>query len=111
VVALFALLLTAAHAQDNYPSKSITLIVPFAAGGSTDVIGRIVAEGLRQVLGQTVVVDNRGGAGGSIGTAAVAKAARRVYPTGVRTLPVSGKPEIGRRPRPSRRGPSDRSSG
>jgi tripartite-type tricarboxylate transporter receptor subunit TctC len=85
VVALFALLLTAAHAQDNYPSKSITLIVPFAAGGSTDVIGRIVAEGLRQVLGQTVVVDNRGGAGGSIGTAAVAKAAPDGHTIGMGT--------------------------
>jgi tripartite-type tricarboxylate transporter receptor subunit TctC len=85
VVALFALLLTAAHAQDNYPSKSITLIVPFAAGGSTDVIGRIVAEGLRQVLRQTVVVDNRGGAGGSIGTAAVAKAAPDGHTIGMGT--------------------------
>ena len=82
VVALFS---TAAHAQDNYPSRSITLIVPFAAGGSTDVIGRIVAEGLRQVLGQTVVVDNRGGAGGSIGTAAIAKAAPDGHTIGMGT--------------------------
>ena len=55
------------------------MIVPFAPGGSTDVIGRVVAEGLRQVLGQTVVVENRGGAGGSIGTAAIAKAAPDGY--------------------------------
>jgi tripartite-type tricarboxylate transporter receptor subunit TctC len=61
-----------AQAQDT---KSITMIVPFAPGGSTDVIGRVIADGLRQVLGQTVVVENRAGAGGSIGTAAVAKAA------------------------------------
>ena len=47
------------RAQDAYPSKTITMIVPFAAGGSTDVIGRLVAEGLRTVLGQPVVVDNR----------------------------------------------------
>jgi tripartite-type tricarboxylate transporter receptor subunit TctC len=75
--AAFALLLAGAPAcaQDAYPSKTITMIVPFAAGGSTDVIGRVIADGLRQVLGQTVVVDNRGGAGGSIGTAAIAKAA------------------------------------
>ena len=51
------------------------MIVPFAAGGSTDVIGRLIAEGLRQVLGQSVVVENKGGAGGSLGTAAIAKAA------------------------------------
>jgi tripartite-type tricarboxylate transporter receptor subunit TctC len=57
------------------PSSPITMIVPFAAGGSTDVIGRIVAEGLRQVLGQNVVVENRAGAGGSLGTAAIARAA------------------------------------
>ena len=56
------------RAQDAYPSKTITMIMPFAAGGSTDVIGRLVAEGLRAVLGQPVVVDNRAGAGGSLGT-------------------------------------------
>ncbi len=61
------------------------MIVPFAAGGSTDVIGRVIAEGLRQVLGQTVVVDNRGGAGGSIGTAAIAKAAPDGYTIGMGT--------------------------
>lgn len=73
-----AILLSAAapsRAQDNYPNKTITMIVPFAAGGSTDVIGRLIAEGLRQVLGQSVVVENKGGAGGSLGTAAIAKAA------------------------------------
>jgi tripartite-type tricarboxylate transporter receptor subunit TctC len=64
-----------AQSQDAYPNKTITMIVPFAAGGSTDVIGRLVAEGLRQVLGQSVVVENKGGAGGSLGTAAIAKAA------------------------------------
>jgi len=62
-----------AAAQDA--SRPISMIVPFAPGGSTDVIGRVIADGLRQVLGQTVVVENRAGAGGSIGTAAVAKAA------------------------------------
>ena len=61
------------------------MIVPFAAGGSTDVIGRLVAEGLRQVLGQPVVVDNRAGAGGSIGTAAIAKAAPDGYTIGMGT--------------------------
>jgi len=64
----------AALAQ-NYPNKPVTLIVPFAAGGTTDVIGRTMAEGLREVLGQPVVVENRAGAGGSLGTAEIAKAA------------------------------------
>src|SRR4051812_8902963 len=48
--------------QEAYPSKTITMIIPFAAGGSTDVIGRLVAEGLRAVLGQAILIDNRGGA-------------------------------------------------
>jgi tripartite-type tricarboxylate transporter receptor subunit TctC len=74
-----------ARAQDAYPSKTITMIVPFAAGGSTDVIARLVAEGLRGVLGQPVVVDNRAGAGGSLGTGAIAKAPPDGYTIGMGT--------------------------
>ena len=87
VVAIAALLSLCPpiRAQDAYPSKTITMIVPFAAGGSTDVIGRLVAEGLRTVLGQSVVVDNRGGAGGSLGTAAIAKAPPDGYTIGMGT--------------------------
>ncbi len=55
-------------------SGTVTLIVPFAAGGSTDAIARIVAEAMREPLGQTVIVENRAGAGGSLGTAAIARA-------------------------------------
>jgi tripartite-type tricarboxylate transporter receptor subunit TctC len=86
-VAFAALLLPSApsRAQDAYPSKTITMIIPFAAGGSTDVIGRLVAEGLRSVLGQPMLVDNRGGAGGALGTAAVAKAPPDGYTIGVGT--------------------------
>ena len=84
-IALAMVLAAPARAQDAYPSKPITMIVPFAAGGSTDVIGRVIAEGLRQVLGQTVVVDNRGGAGGSIGTAAIARAQPDGYTIGMGT--------------------------
>jgi tripartite-type tricarboxylate transporter receptor subunit TctC len=73
------------HAQDGYPNRPITMIVPFAAGGSTDVIGRLVADGLSRVLGQSVVVDNRGGAGGSLGTGAIAKAAPDGYTIGMGT--------------------------
>ena len=83
-LALLVLAAPAAQAQD-YPHKTITMIVPFPAGGSTDVIGRVVAEGLRQVLGQSVVVDNRAGAGGSIGTAAIAKAQPDGYTIGMGT--------------------------
>ncbi|MFT0862352.1 Bug family tripartite tricarboxylate transporter substrate binding protein [Ancylobacter sp. G4_0304] len=62
-----------ATAQD-FPNRPVTLVIPFAAGGSTDLVGRLIAERMSQELGQPVVVENRGGAGGTLGTAAVAKA-------------------------------------
>src|ERR1700704_2999385 len=61
-----------AAAQD-YPSRAITLIVPYPAGGGVDAMARIVGEKLSAALGQQVVVDNRGGGGGNIGARAVAK--------------------------------------
>jgi len=85
IASLATLLVTSAAAQEPYPSRPITLIVPFAAGGSTDVIARVVAEAMRDPLGQTLVIDNRGGAGGSIGTAAMAKAAPDGYTIGMGT--------------------------
>ena len=61
-----------AQAQD-YPNKAIRFVVPFAPGGGTDIIGRIIAQALIETLGQPVVVDNRGGAGSTLGTEIVAK--------------------------------------
>ncbi|MGH6623815.1 MAG: Bug family tripartite tricarboxylate transporter substrate binding protein [Burkholderiaceae bacterium] len=65
--------LTALAAAAAYPDKPIKLIVPYPPGGATDVIGRIIATRLSEALGQQVVVENRGGAGGNIGAEAVAK--------------------------------------
>jgi tripartite-type tricarboxylate transporter receptor subunit TctC len=62
-------------AAQTYPVRSIRFIVPFPPGGGNDIVGRIVAQKLAEALGQTVVVDNRGGAGGTIGTQIAAKAA------------------------------------
>jgi tripartite-type tricarboxylate transporter receptor subunit TctC len=67
-----------AHAQ-SYPSRPITLIVPFSAGGPTDTIGRIMAERLGAALGQTVIVENVTGAAGSLGVGRVARAAPDGY--------------------------------
>lgn len=66
-------------AQDPWPSRPIKLVVPFPAGSSPDLIGRMVAEPLAAALGQPVVIDNRPGAGGNVGTGAVAKAAPDGY--------------------------------
>jgi len=77
---LFVLCLFAgiAHGQ-GYPSKPIRLIIPFPPGGSNDIVGRMVATQLGDRLGQSVVVDNRGGAGGTIGTDMAAKSAPDGY--------------------------------
>ena len=66
-------------AQSDYPSKPIRLIVPFAAGGSTDVLARVVGQKLTQKLGQQFIIDNRAGAGGTIGTEIAARSAPDGY--------------------------------
>src|SRR6476646_2495313 len=61
-----------AQAQ-NFPNRAITLVIPFAPGGSTSIVGRVIADKMSELLGEKVVVDNRPGAGGTVGTKAVAK--------------------------------------
>ncbi|AUV49684.1 tripartite tricarboxylate transporter substrate binding protein BugE [Bordetella bronchiseptica] len=70
----------------DYPQRPITLIVPFEVGGPTDILGRIVAETLSAKIGQTVIVENKGGAGGAIGSEAIAKAAPDGYTIGLATI-------------------------
>lgn len=77
LAALAATLTVMSGAQafaQNYPSRPITLVVPFPAGSTTDLVGRILSEELSKVAGQQVIIDNRGGAGGGVGTEAVARA-------------------------------------
>jgi tripartite-type tricarboxylate transporter receptor subunit TctC len=70
-----------AHAQ-GFPSKQITMVVPFPAGGGSDILARVVAEGMRKSLGQPVIVENVGGAGGTIGTARVVRSPPDGYTIG-----------------------------
>ena len=59
---------------DDYPTRTITMIVPYPAGGPSDVVARIVADGMSRALGQTIIIENIGGAGGVNGTKRVADA-------------------------------------
>ena len=76
----------AAESEKNYPSRPIRLVSPFAAGGSTDTVGRLLAPRLAERLGQNVIIENRPGAGGMIGSASVARAT----PDGHTLLFISG---------------------
>lgn len=62
------LAVTAPVCAQNYPAKTIRMVIPFAAGGNTDIIGRIFAPKMAEILGQQIIIDNRGGAGGTIGS-------------------------------------------
>src|SRR5262245_17460654 len=79
LLAVLVLSCPLAAAQEKYPSKPVTVIVPQAPGGANDVIARIVAQKISENTGVSFVVDNRPGAGGNIGTAAAAKAPKDGY--------------------------------
>jgi tripartite-type tricarboxylate transporter receptor subunit TctC len=91
-------------ASQDYPSRPITLIVPYAAGGGNDVMARIVAERMSKSLGQQIVIENKGGAGGSIATRQIAKAAPDGYTlglggTGTHAINPTLYPNVGYDPR------------
>jgi tripartite-type tricarboxylate transporter receptor subunit TctC len=90
LAALFCGLAPAAMAQDAYPTRTIKLISPYEPGGGTDVLARLVAQGLGPRIGQSVVVENRPGAGGTVGTATVVNSA----PDGYTLLLASPSPIV-----------------
>lgn len=86
VLASMAAMANSAVAASDYPSQPIRLIVPFAPGGSTDIVARIVGQRMGEELGQTIVVENKGGAGGAIGASEAARAKPDGYTLSVATV-------------------------
>ena len=69
-----ALAASSVYARDDYPTRPVQMIIPFSAGGPTDIVGRVMGAKMGEVLGQQFVVENKTGAGGNIGAEAVARA-------------------------------------
>lgn len=93
-----ALALMALPAKAAYPERAINMVVPFAAGGPTDNVARSLAEAMRPFLGQTVVVENKGGAGGTLGSAQVARAAPDGYQVLLMHVGFSTAPSLYKNP-------------
>ena len=102
MLGVFAALAGPAHAQDNWPSRPVTLVVPYAAGGPVDTIARIIGARLSELLGQQMVIENVGGAGGMTGANRVAKAAPDGY-----TVMLSGSAVLAQNPTFHKKSPYD----
>jgi tripartite-type tricarboxylate transporter receptor subunit TctC len=96
-LAAAALTVAGAAAAQGYPTKAISMVVPFAAGGPTDVVARMIALPMGKALGQTVLVDNAVGAGGTIGTAKTARAAPDGYTIFLHHMGMSTAPALYRK--------------
>ena len=81
IVTVLAMALPLSAMAQAYPSKPIKMIVPFPAGGTTDIVARIIAQKMTESMGQPVTVDNRGGAGGNVGVDLMAKRRPMVTPS------------------------------
>lgn len=83
LIALTSLLASNAFAQNDYPNKPVRLIVPFAPGGGTDIVARVMAQKTGEIFKQSIVIDNRGGAGGVIGMEMAVRATPDGYTLGI----------------------------
>ena len=91
------LLVAATAAQAEYPDKPITVVVPFAAGGPTDKVARDLGDVLRKQLNQTIIIENVGGAGGTLGAAKVAKASPDGYTVLLHHIGLATSPALYRK--------------
>lgn len=92
--AVFGTSLVQAQAQPAFPSKPITMIVPFPPGGPTDLVARVIAQEMSESMGQTVIIDNRGGANGNIGAVLAVKAAADGYTLLYNTSSIALSPAL-----------------
>jgi tripartite-type tricarboxylate transporter receptor subunit TctC len=94
LAALAALVASTAVLAQDYPSRTITIVVPFAAGGPTDTVARLMAQSMGKTLGQTVIVENAAGAGGTLGVERVAKAKPDGYQLVLMHIGISTSPSL-----------------